>query len=190
MATGSPRQGSTDASFFNVGLAGAILLALTGCATFRGSKSDLDKATTDLRNLLEGFKGDGARQARLASIGQRIENRCREVIELKTDFTRRVDALSRQRETPSAELTALVDEAVSEGRTIAAAITGTVPSVSTVSSQTALLAGANGQIALDIGEARINNGVTDLVGRNIIAAMVPSGWHFTGRSLILISSWT
>ena len=97
--------------FLNVGLAGAALLALTGCATFQGSKkSDLDKATTDLRNLLNGFEGDGARQARLASIGHRIENRCREVIELKSDFTRRFADLSRRRETPSAELTALVED--------------------------------------------------------------------------------
>ncbi|MGD8262873.1 MAG: hypothetical protein PVG70_15625 [Desulfobacterales bacterium] len=41
--------------FFNVGLAGADLLALTGCASFRGSRSELDKATSDLRNLLESF---------------------------------------------------------------------------------------------------------------------------------------
>ena len=96
--------------FLTVGLAGAALLALTGCASFRGSQSDLDKATTDLRNLLNGFEGDGARQARLASIGHRIENRCREVIELKSDFTQRFADLSRRRETPSAELKALVED--------------------------------------------------------------------------------
>jgi len=96
--------------FLNVGLAAAAMLAFTGCASFRGSKSDLDKATTDLRNLLNGFEGDGARQARLASIGHRIENRCREVIELKSDFTRRMGDLSRRRETPSSELTALVED--------------------------------------------------------------------------------
>ena len=96
--------------FLNVGLASAALMALTGCATFRGSKSDLDKATTDLRKLLEGFEGDAARQARLASIGHRIENRCREVIELKSDFIRRMGDLSRRRETPSAELEALVED--------------------------------------------------------------------------------
>ena len=97
--------------FMNVGLGVAALLALTGCGTFRGSKkSDLDQATTDLRKLLAGFEGDGPRQARLASIGHRIENRCREVIELKTDFIQRLAALSRQRETPSAELTALVED--------------------------------------------------------------------------------
>ena len=83
-------SGVSRREFFNVGLAAAALLALTGCASFRGSKSDLDKATTDLRKLLEGFEGDGARQARLASIGHRIENRCREVIELKSDFTQQV----------------------------------------------------------------------------------------------------
>ena len=97
--------------FLNIGLASATLLALSGCASVRGpKKSDLDKATTDLRNLLESFEGDGARQARLASIGHRIENRCREVIELKADFIRRMGDLSRNRETPSAELTALVED--------------------------------------------------------------------------------
>ncbi len=96
--------------FLNVGLAAAALLPLSGCASFRGSKSDLDKATTNLRNLLEGFEGDAARQARLASIGHRIENRCREVIELKADFIRRMGDLSRRRETPSAEITALVED--------------------------------------------------------------------------------
>jgi hypothetical protein len=104
-------SGVNRREFLNVGLAAAALLALTGCGTFRGSKkSDLDQATTDLRKLLEGFEGDGPRQARLASIGLRIENRCREVIELKTDFIQRLAALSRQRETPSAELTALVED--------------------------------------------------------------------------------
>ena len=68
-ASASP-SGVSRREFFNLGLAGAALLALTGCASFRGSESDLDRATTDLRNLLEGFEGDGARQARLASIGQ------------------------------------------------------------------------------------------------------------------------
>ena len=67
-------------------------------------------ATTDLRNLLDSFEGDGARQARLASIGHRIENRCREVIELKADFIRRIGDLSRRTETPSSELTALVED--------------------------------------------------------------------------------
>ena len=110
-ASGVVASGVNRREFLNLGVAGAALLALTGCGTFRGSKkSDLDKATTDLRNLLEGFEGDGARQARLASIGHRIENRCREVIELKTDFSRRLDALSRRRATPSAELTALVED--------------------------------------------------------------------------------
>ena len=103
--------GVSRRAFFNVGLATAALLALSGCATFRGpKKSDLDKATTDLRNLLEGFEGDAARQARLASIGHRIENRCREVIELKADFIRRMGDLSRRRETPSSELIALVED--------------------------------------------------------------------------------
>jgi len=96
--------------FLTVGLAGAALLALTGCATFRGSKSDLEQATTDLRNLLEGFEGDGARQARLASIGHRIENRCQEVIDLKSDFIRRMGDLSRNRETPSSVLASLVED--------------------------------------------------------------------------------
>jgi hypothetical protein len=103
-------SGVNRREFLNVGLAGAALLALSGCASFRGSKIELEKATTDLRNLLDSFEGDGARKARLASIGHRIENRCREVIELKTDFTRRMEALSRRRKTPSAEFTALVED--------------------------------------------------------------------------------
>ena len=86
------------------------MVALSGCASFRGSKSDLEKATTDLRILLESFEGDGARQARLASIGHRIENRCREVIELKRDFVKWLGDLSRRRETSSMELSALVDD--------------------------------------------------------------------------------
>ena len=46
-------SGVNRREFLNVGLAGAALLALMGCGTFRGSKkSDLDKATTDLRKLL------------------------------------------------------------------------------------------------------------------------------------------
>jgi hypothetical protein len=103
-------SGVSRREFFNVGLAAAAMLTLSGCASFRGSKSDLDKATSELRELLESFEGDGARQARLASIGHRIENRCREVIELKAEFVRRMGDLSRQRETPSSELTALVDD--------------------------------------------------------------------------------
>ena len=104
------RSSVSRRDFFNIGLAGAALLALSGCATFQGSKNDLNQATTDLRNLLEGFDGDAARQARLASIGHRIENRCREVVELKSDFIRRMGNLSRRRETPSSELTALVED--------------------------------------------------------------------------------
>ena len=97
--------------FLNIGLASAALLALSGCASVRGpKKSDLDKATTDLRSLLQGFEGDAARQARLASIGHRIENRCREVIELKVDFIRRMGDLSGRRETPSSELIALAED--------------------------------------------------------------------------------
>ena len=108
---GAAAAGVNRREFLNLGLAGAALLALTGCATFQGSKtSDLDKATSDLRQLLEGFEGNGARQARLASIGHRIENRCREVIELKADFIKRLGDLSRRRETPSTELTALVED--------------------------------------------------------------------------------
>ena len=107
---GIASSGVNRREFLNVGLAGPALLILSGCASFRGSKSELEKATSDLRKLLESFGGDGARQARLASIGHRIENRCQEVIELKTDFIRRMGDLSRRRETPSAELTALVDD--------------------------------------------------------------------------------
>ncbi len=107
----APASGVNRRQFLNIGLAGAALLALSGCASVRGpKKSDFDKATTELRSLLEGFKGDGAREARLASLGRRIENRCREVMEEHNDFRRRVDALSRRRETPAAELQALVED--------------------------------------------------------------------------------
>jgi hypothetical protein len=102
-------SGVSRREFFNVGLAAAALLALTGCATFRGSKSELDVATTDLRNLLDGFEGDGAQEARLASLGRRIENRCREITEEYIDNRKRFDALSRRKETSSAELNALLE---------------------------------------------------------------------------------
>jgi hypothetical protein len=74
---------------------------------FRDSKGDLDRSTTDLRKLLESFEGDAARHDRLASISRTIEIHCREGIELTSDFNQRVHALSRRRETPSSELTAL-----------------------------------------------------------------------------------
>ena len=103
-------SGISRRDFLTVSLAAAALLALTGCASFQSSKNNFDQATTDLRDLLDGFEGDGDRQARLASMGHRIENRCREVIELKSDFTQRLHALSRRRETPSSEPTALVED--------------------------------------------------------------------------------
>jgi DnaJ-domain-containing protein 1 len=100
-------SGISRRDFLTVSLAAAALLALSGCASFQGSKNDLDQATTDLRNLLDGFEGDGARHDRLASISRTIEIRCREGIELTSDFNQRVHALSRRRETPSSELMAL-----------------------------------------------------------------------------------
>jgi hypothetical protein len=100
-------SGVNRRQFLNVSLAAAALLALSSCASFRGSKSDLDRSATDLRKLLESFEGDDARHARLASIGRTIEIRCREGIELTSDLNRRVHALSRRRETPSSELTAM-----------------------------------------------------------------------------------
>ena len=39
----------------------------------------------------------------------------------------------------------------------------------------ALLDSANGQIALDMAEGRINNGYTELVGRNVLTALLPDG---------------
>ena len=39
----------------------------------------------------------------------------------------------------------------------------------------ALLDTANGQIALDVGEGRINNGYTDLLGRSLLSAVLPDG---------------
>jgi ATP-dependent helicase/DNAse subunit B len=103
-------SGVNRREFLNVGLAGAALLALTSCATFRGSKSDLDVAITDLKNTVDGFEGDGAREARLASLGRRIENRCREVTEDYIDYLRRFDTLSSRRETTSSELKELVED--------------------------------------------------------------------------------
>ena len=103
-------SGISRRDFLTVSLAAAALLALSGCASFRSSKSDLDQATTELRKLLESFEGDNARQARLASIGHKIENRCREGIELVSDFTQKVQALSRRQETPSSELNALEED--------------------------------------------------------------------------------
>jgi hypothetical protein len=100
-------SGVSRRDFLTVSLAAAALLALSGCASFHGSKNDLDQATTDLRDLLDGFEGDGARHDRLMSISRTIEIRCREGIELTSDFNRRVHALSRRRETRSSELTAL-----------------------------------------------------------------------------------
>ena len=96
--------------FLNVGLAAAALGLLMGCAKFRRSQSDLDVAISDLRKTLDGFEGDGARQAHLASLGRRIENRCREVTEEFFDVRQRLDVLSRQQETSSAELNALVED--------------------------------------------------------------------------------
>ena len=103
-------SGINRRDFLTISLTAAALVALSGCASFRGSKSDLDQTTTDLRKLLESFEGDSARQARLASIGHKIEERCREGIELVSDFTQKVQAISRRRETPSSELNALEED--------------------------------------------------------------------------------
>jgi hypothetical protein len=100
-------SGVSRRDFLTISLAAAALLAISGCASFRSSKSDLGQATADLRKRLESFEGNGARHDRLASIGRTIEIRCREGIELASDFNQRVHALSRRRETPSPELAAL-----------------------------------------------------------------------------------
>jgi hypothetical protein len=103
-------SGQSRREFVGAGLAVAALLALPGCASLRGSKSELDRAIADLHERLGGFQGDAARQAQLAALGLRIENRCREVIALRSDFIQRLDALSRLRDTPSTELGGLIDE--------------------------------------------------------------------------------
>jgi hypothetical protein len=102
----SPRR----REFVGAGLALAASLALPGCASLRGSQGELDQAIADLRETLGSFPGDAARQARLAGLGLQIENRCREVTALRTDFVQRFDTLSRLRDTSSAELGGLIEE--------------------------------------------------------------------------------
>ena len=61
----------------------------------------------------------------------------------------------------------------------AGAITGRMDGALTLhgrgDSVEALLDTANGQIALDMAEGRINNGYTELVGRNVLTALLPDG---------------
>ena len=61
----------------------------------------------------------------------------------------------------------------------AGAITGRMDGALTLhgrgDSVEALLESANGQIALDMAEGRINNGYTELVGRNVLTALLPDG---------------
>jgi hypothetical protein len=99
-----------------VGLATGVLLVIGGCTSFRGSGSDLEKAHRDLQGTLEGIAKDDEQQTELASIARRIEYRCRELTQEHDKFRERFNELSRQRETSSAELSALV-EGFSERRT-------------------------------------------------------------------------
>ena len=94
--------------FLRVATAAAALLALGGCATFRGS-SALDKAYSDLQETLEDIaEDDDVRQSRLASIGRRIENRCRELTQEHDEFREQFHTLSRNRDTASADLSEVV----------------------------------------------------------------------------------
>ena len=95
--------------FLNAGLTAAVLIALTGCASYSTSQSTVDRAITDLRNTIKGFGGDELRRARLASLARRIENRCRDIIADYSDFRLKMDTDSRRRETPSADLKALAE---------------------------------------------------------------------------------
>ena len=91
-----------------VGLAAASLLVLWGCQSSKGSRADLDKAHRSLRRTLDNIAEDDHRQARLASIARRIENRSKELVEEHDEFRARFDALSRDRETTEAQLEELV----------------------------------------------------------------------------------
>ena len=94
--------------FLRVAMAAAALLALGGCATFRGS-SALDKAYSDLQETLDDIAEDDVRQGRLASIARRIENRCRELTQEHDEFREQFHTLSRNRDTASADLSEVVD---------------------------------------------------------------------------------
>jgi len=91
-----------------VGLAAASLLVVWGCQSLKGSRADLDKAHRSLRRTLDNIAEDDHRQARLASIARRIENRSRELVEEYDEFRASFDALSRDRETTQTQLQELV----------------------------------------------------------------------------------
>ena len=96
--------------FLTTGLSGTALLTLTGCSTFKGSKSDLDVVTSELRDLLESFEGDGARKIKLSALGLRIENRCQEVTQGYLSFRQRLEEKANNREIPTEKLESLIDE--------------------------------------------------------------------------------
>lgn len=87
-----------------IGLASAALFAISGCAIFKGSKSDMDKALEGLQETLDGFGEDEVRQSKLTSIARRIENRCRELIQEHEEFSDTFDKLSIKRGTTSNQL--------------------------------------------------------------------------------------
>ena len=103
----SPPISRRDA--LRIGLASAALFAISGCAIFGGSKTDLDKALSTLQKTLEGFGEDEVRQSKLISIARRIENRCRELIQEHEEFSATFEKLSIKRETTSGQLNEFVD---------------------------------------------------------------------------------
>jgi len=90
-------------------LAASALLLVAGCGMFRKSDGDLDKAYRDLQETLDGIAKNDSQQDRLISIAQRIENHCRELTREHDEFRVQFDALSRERDTTSAELDELAE---------------------------------------------------------------------------------
>ena len=92
-----------------IALATSALLLVSGCGSFRKSESSLDKAYRDLQETLDDIAADDIRQDRLVSIAQQIEKRCQALTREHDEFRQQFDALSRQRDTTSSELTELAE---------------------------------------------------------------------------------
>ena len=91
-----------------VGLAAASLLDLWSCQSTKGSQADLVKAHRNLRSTLDHMTEDELREARLASIARRIENRSMELVEEHDEFRDMFDALVRDRGTTQMQLKELI----------------------------------------------------------------------------------
>lgn len=92
-----------------IALATSVLLLVAGCGSFRKSESSLDKAYSNLREALDEIAMDDSQQDRLIAIAQQIEDRCQALTREHDEFRQQFDALSRQRDTTSTELTALAE---------------------------------------------------------------------------------